>query len=144
MNVESILKAKGHAVETIRPGSRVEVAVHLLAAKGIGALVVSVDGERLDGVLSERDVVRGIVKYGPRLLEMPVSRVMTKTPPVCSPDTGIREAMAEMTRSRHRHLPVVQDGVLRGLLSIGDVVKHRLEEMELEASVLRNAYIARR
>lgn len=144
MNVESILKVKGHGVETIRPGSQVEIAVHLLAAKGIGALVVSADGKRLDGVISERDVVRGLVKYGPRLLEMPVSSVMTEASPVCSPDTGIRDAMAEMTRSRHRHLPVVRDGVLRGLLSIGDVVKHRLEEMELEASVLRDAYIARR
>ncbi len=144
MNVESILKAKGHSVETIRPDALVELATHRLASKGIGALVVSADGQRLEGVLSERDVVRGLVKHGPRLLEMPVSTVMTKGAPVCSPDSSIRDAMAEMTRTRHRHLPVVQDGVLRGLLSIGDVVKHRLEEMELEASVLRDAYIVGR
>lgn len=144
MNVESILKVKGHAVETIRPDAPFELAVHLLATKGIGALVVTADGRRVEGVLSERDVVRGLVRYGNRLPDVRVSAVMSRTPPTCSPDTSIRDAMAEMTRTRHRHLPVVRDGVLCGLLSIGDVVKSRLEEMELEASVLRDAYIMRR
>ncbi|MBW3556975.1 MAG: CBS domain-containing protein [Actinobacteria bacterium] len=144
MKVEVILAAKGHAVETIRPDANVAIAVHRLTSQGIGALVVSADGERLDGVLSERDVTRGLARHGSGLLEMKVSAVMSKAVPVCSPETTIKEAMAEMTRSRHRHLPVVQNGVLRGLLSIGDVVKHRLEEMELEASVLRDAYIVGR
>lgn len=144
MKVERILDAKGHAVETIRPDATLEIAVHRLTAKGIGALVVSADGQHLDGVLSERDVARGLARHGGRLLEMQVSAVMSKGVPVCTPDSTIRDAMAEMTRSRHRHLPVVQDGTLRGLLSIGDVVKHRLEEMELEASVLRDAYIVGR
>lgn len=144
MKVRDILKAKGQAVETIRPDAPLDLAVHRLSALGIGALVVSADGEHLEGVLSERDVVRGLVKHGPRLLEATVSAVMSKSAPVCSPDSSIKDAMAEMTRSRHRHLPVIEDGVLRGVLSIGDVVKHRLEEMELEASVLRDAYIARR
>lgn len=144
MKVETILEAKGHAVETIRPDATLDLAVHRLTAKGIGALVVSADGRRLEGVLSERDVARGLAKHGPRLLEMQVSAVMSKSVPTCTPDTAIRDAMAEMTRSRHRHLPVIQDGVLRGLLSIGDVVKHRLEEMELQASILRDAYIAGR
>lgn len=144
MNVQSILKAKGQSVETIRPDAVLELAVHRLAAKGIGALVVTADGRQVEGVLSERDIVRGLVKHGPRLLGMPVSSVMSKEAPVCSPDTSVRQAMAEMTRSRHRHLPVVQGGALQGLLSIGDVVKHRLEEMEMEASVMRGAYIVRR
>ncbi len=144
MQVATILTAKGHAVETIRPEATVDMAVHRLTSQGIGALVVSADGRRLDGVLSERDVVRGLVKHGPRLLEMPVSSVMSKAVPVCTPGTTIKDAMAEMTRSRHRHLPVLEEGVLRGLLSIGDVVKHRLEEMELETSVIRDAYIVGR
>lgn len=144
MNVKSILEAKGYSVETIRPDATLDLAVHRLAAKEIGALVVTADGRRLDGVLSDRDVTRGLARHGGRLLEMQVSRVMSKQVPVCSPDTSIRDAMAEMTRSRHRHLPVVEGGALRGLVSIGDVVKHRLEEMQLEASVLRDAYIAAR
>ena len=144
MKVETILKAKGHSVETIRPDATIDLAVRRLAAKGIGALVVSTDDRRLEGVLSERDVVRALVRHGPRALETRVGDVMSKVVPVCTPGTSIRDAMAEMTRSRHRHLPVVEDGVLRGLLSIGDVVKHRLEEMELEASALRDAYIVGR
>ena len=145
MRVRDILKAKGESVETIRPDATVDMAVHRLATLGIGALVVSSDGVHLEGVLSERDVVRGLARSGDRrLLEATVGAVMSKSVPVCSPDTTIAAAMAEMTRSRHRHLPVVENGELRGLLSIGDLVKHRLEEMELEASVLRDAYIARR
>lgn len=144
MKVRDILSTKGHAVETIRPDARIDLAVHRLSGLHIGALVVSADGRRFEGVLSERDVVRGLAKHGARLMEASVSAVMSKSVPVCSPDSTIKEAMAEMTRSRHRHLPVVEDGVLCGVLSIGDVVKHRLEEMELEASVLRDAYIAHR
>jgi CBS domain-containing protein len=89
-------------------------------------------------------VVRELARNGPRAPKATVAAVMSKAVPVCSPETSIKDAMAEMTRTRHRHLPVVENGELSGLLSIGDVVKHRLEEMELEASVLRNAYIARR
>ena len=143
MKVGSILDAKGRSVETIRPDASVDLAIHRLTDKRIGVLVVSADGRRLDGVISERDLVRAIAHHGPRLFEMPVSKVMSPAV-VCSPDTTIRDAMATMTRTRHRHLPVVADGVVVGLVSIGDVVKHRLEEMELEASVLRDAYIATR
>lgn len=144
MNVEAILESKGREVEIIRPDATVDLAVHRLTALGIGALVVSADGRTLDGVLSERDVVRGLAKHGGRLLSLPVSTVMSKGVPTCSPHTAIKDAMAVMTRTRHRHLPVVLDGELRGILSIGDVVKRRLEEMELEASILRDAYIAGR
>jgi CBS domain-containing protein len=144
MKVRDILKVKGRSVETIRPDATLDLAVHRLAALGIGALVVSADGTHLEGVLSERDVVRELARNGPRAPKATVAAVMSKAVPVCSPETSIKDAMAEMTRTRHRHLPVVENGELSGLLSIGDVVKHRLEEMELEASVLRNAYIARR
>ncbi len=144
MKVDAILDAKGRSVETIRPDAPLDLALHRLATKEIGALVVSADGERLEGVLSERDVIRALAKHGNRVLTMQVSGVMSKWVPTCAPDTSIRDAMAEMTRTRHRHLPVIEGGLVRGLISIGDVVKHRLQEMELEASVLRDAYIAGR
>lgn len=144
MKVAAILKAKGGQLETIGPDVGVAVAVHRLTALGIGALVVSADGEKLQGVLSERDVVRGLARHGTRLVGMRVSDVMSTVVPTCTPDTTIVDAMAEMTRSRHRHLPVLEGGRVRGVVSIGDVVKHRLEEMQLEASVLRDAYIAGR
>jgi CBS domain-containing protein len=143
MKVESILDAKGRSVETIRPDAPVDLAIHRLTDKRIGALVVSADGSRVEGVITERDVVRALARHGTRLLELPVARVMSPAV-VCAPDATIRDAMATMTRTRHRHLPVVADGAVVGLVSIGDVVKHRLEEMELEASVLRDAYIATR
>jgi CBS domain-containing protein len=143
MNVVDILEAKGRSVETIRPDAPIGLAIHRLSDKRIGALVVSSDGRRVDGVLSERDVVRALAHHGSRLVEMPVSKAMSPAV-TCRPDSSIRDAMATMTRTRHRHLPVVEAEHLVGLVSIGDVVKHRLDEMEMEASVLRDAYIARR
>ena len=144
MNVESILKVKGSEVQTVSPDALAVFAVHKLTTAGIGALVVSADGVRLEGVISERDVVRGLSRHGARLLDLPVADVMTRRVPVCSPDDTLAHVMAEMTRTRHRHLPVIRDGRLRGLVSIGDIVKHRLEELELETSVLRDAYRASR
>ncbi|MGH8887970.1 MAG: CBS domain-containing protein [Egibacteraceae bacterium] len=144
MKVEVILKAKGHAVETTGPEATVGMAVRRFTTMGIGALVVSADGHRVDGVISERDVVRGLNKHGAALLGMRVADVMSQSVPVCSPDDSIKQVMAQMTRTRNRHLPVVDGGTLCGLVSIGDVVKHRLEEMELETNVLRDHYIARR
>lgn len=141
MKVEGILKSKGSQVETIGPDALVMLAVDRLSTKGIGALVVSGDGRSVDGVMSERDVVRGLARHGPRLLELPVSDVMSRHVPVCSPDDTLKHVMAQMTRTRNRHLPVVSDGRLAGVVSLGDIVKHRLEELELEANVLREAYI---
>ena len=144
MNVESILKVKGREVETISPEALTVFAVHKLTTTGMGALVVSTDGERLEGVISERDLVRGLSRHGTRLLDMPVAEVMSRRVPVCSPDDSLSQVMAEMTRTRHRHLPVIRTGRLCGLVSIGDIVKHRLEDLELETSVLRDAYRAGR
>lgn len=144
MNVESILKVKGSEVETVSPDALTVFAVHKLTTAGIGALVVSADGVRLEGVISERDVVRGLSRRGVRLLDLPVADVMTRRVPVCSPDDTLAHVMAEMTRTRHRHLPVIREGRLCGLVSIGDIVKHRLEDLELEANVLRDAYRASR
>ncbi len=144
MKVESILKSKGRDVQTVAPDLSLVMATHQLSSRGIGALVVSEDGRRVDGLLSEREVVRGLVKHGVGLLDLRVRDVMTQSVPVCTPQDTIRDVMAEMTRSRNRHLPVVDGGALCGLVSIGDVVKHRLEELELESLVLRDAALRHR
>ncbi len=143
MRVNDILQKKGRHVETIRPDAKVFMAVHRLRMQNVGALVVSRDGERVEGVLSERDVVRGLARHGADLLDMSVVAVMTRAVPVCAPDDLLTTVMAQMTRTRNRHVPVVDNGRLCGIVSVGDVVKHRLEEMELETSVLRDAYLTR-
>lgn len=144
MKVESILKGKGRSVETVRPDVSIVMALHKLITMGIGALVVSDDGTRVGGVLNERDIVRGLNKHGSRLMDMQVGDVMSKGVPVCSPDDSLKRVMEEMTRTRNRHVPVVDDGKLCGLVSIGDVVKNLVEEVELEVGVLRDAYIGGR
>ena len=143
MRVNDILQKKGRHVETIRPDAKALMAVHRLRMQNVGALVVSRDGERVEGVLSERDVVRGLARHGADLLDMSVVAVMTRAVPVCAPDDLLTTVMAQMTRTRNRHVPVVDNGRLCGIVSVGDVVKHRLEEMELETSVLRDAYLTR-
>ncbi len=142
MKVEGILKAKGTEVETISPDATVPLALHKLSTMGIGALVVSTDGREVLGTVSERDIVRALNRHGERILELKVADVMSRGGPVCTPDESLHDLMADMTRSRHRHIPVVEGGQLCGVVSIGDVVKHRLEEMELEVNVLRDHYIA--
>ena len=144
MRVDAILRAKGGAVETIRPDAKVQMAVHRLRMQNVGALVVCRDGERVEGVLSERDLVRGLARHGANLLEMSVVAVMSRNIPTCGPQDSLAFVMDQMTRSRQRHLPVLEGGRLCGIVSIGDVVKHRLEEMELETHVLRDAYMTHR
>jgi CBS domain-containing protein len=139
MRVSSILKAKGTHVETTRPDTTLFSVVWARKTKGIGALVVSEDGATPLGVVSERDIVRGLTEHGPQLLGLPVSRVMTSPVITCAPEDTVTALMARMTRHRIRHLPVLEGGRLRGIVSIGDVVKHRLDELELEANVLREA-----
>ena len=144
MKVQAILRNKGSVVETIRPDAKILMAVHRMRMQNVGALVVSRDGERVDGVLSERDIVRGLTNHGAGLVEMSVVAVMSRTVPTCAPGDSLTSGMSQMTRTRNRHVPVVEDGRLCGILSVGDVVKHRLEEMELETNVLRDAYLTRR
>lgn len=144
MKVEGILKIKGAEVQTIESDASLVMAVHRLSMMGIGALVVSDDGGGVDGILAEREVVRGLARHGAHLLDLRVRDAMARSVPVCSPHDSIRDVMAEMTRSRNRHLPVVDGGVLCGLISLGDIVKHRLEELELEAQVLRDVAIRHR
>ncbi len=143
MRVETILEKKGRHVETVAPDASLQLAVHKLTVNNIGALVVSPDGQRVEGVISEREVVRGLAKRGAGLLDATVASAMSRGVPVCSPHDLLTAVMGQMTRTRNRHLPVVDKGRLCGIVSIGDVVKHRLEEMELEVNVLRDHYIAR-
>ena len=110
----------------------------MLNRERIGALVVSEDGTDVAGVLSERDIVIAIGRYGEDLLSRPVDEIMTRNVITCDPDDTVGELMAEMTNRRIRHLPVVADGRLRGIVSIGDLVKNRLDEVEFEASSLRS------
>ena len=144
MKVREILDAKGQGVVTIRSDATLSPAVHRLALERIGALVVSDDGVRVAGILSERDVVAGLARDGADLLAAGrrVADLMTHNVITCGPDDTEKWLMAEMTRRRVRHLPVLDDGRLVGIVSIGDVVKSRLGEVELEATVLREAYIA--
>jgi CBS domain-containing protein len=143
MKVENILQSKGWAVETISTGATMNHAIHRLTSAGIGALVVSDDGETFLGMLSERDIVWALSRRGAEILGLYVADCMTRGGPVCAPNDTLQDAMGEMTRRRQRHLPVLRDGKLCGLISLGDVVKYRLDELELEASVLRDAYITR-
>ncbi|MFC4942847.1 CBS domain-containing protein [Pseudonocardia sp. GCM10023141] len=147
MKVSDILKIKGHAVETVHSWTPVTEAIRRLAGPPqIGALVVC-DGEgrgRVEGLLTERDLIKALHRAGPAVLERSVGDLMHRHVPVCAPDDSLAHLMAEMTHTRQRHLPVVRDGVLCGLVSIGDVVRHRLDEMRLEADVLRDMYLAHR
>ena len=138
MDVETILRSKGRAVATIRPDDTVGSAVEALVSGNIGALVASEDGEAVDGIISERDVVHALARHGPALLEQTVAEVMTRSVVTCDPTESVAELMAEMTNRRIRHLPVVRDGKLCGIVSIGDVVKNRLDEIEYEARSLRS------
>lgn len=141
MNVETILKTKGAAVVTIAPSATISEAVALLSRKRIGALVVSTDGREPLGILSERDIVHGLGQRGASLLDAKVDELMTRSVITCAPQDRLADLMALMTERRIRHLPVLDGGRLAGVVSIGDVVKNRLDEMEWESSSLKT-YIA--
>ncbi|WP_085915363.1 MULTISPECIES: CBS domain-containing protein [Pseudonocardia] len=145
MKVSDILRIKGDSVHTVLSWNTIgEAATRLSGPPAIGALVVSDDGfrERVAGIISERDIVRRFATEGAGLTRLTVADVMTRAVVTCSPDDSIAEVMVLMNRWRHRHLPVVQNGKLCGMVSIGDVVKQRLAEMSTETGVLRDIYIA--
>jgi CBS domain-containing protein len=142
MRVADILGRKGGAVHSVLAWRPVSVAIERLDEEGIGALVVCAEGQSLRGIITERDIVRGLRRHGPALLDMRIEDVMTRYVVTCEPDERITTAMARMTHGRHRHLPVVEEGRLVGMVSIGDIVEHRLREVELETGVLRDAFIA--
>jgi CBS domain-containing protein len=142
MRIQSILDAKGSRVEAIDVNVRVEEAARRLADLGIGSLVVC-DGAVVVGILDERDIVLGFAKHGRALSEVKVSELMRRDPVTCTPDQNVREVMALVTGRRVRHVLVIGPLGPCGIVSIGDVVKHRLHETELEVSVLRDYARAR-
>jgi CBS domain-containing protein len=141
MLIQRILSAKGGEVLTVPAATTVADAVAQLAEHRIGALVVSDDGETVAGILSERDVVRALATQRNKVLGRSVADLMTVEVFTCGPDATAEELMALMTEQRIRHVPIVADGKLAGIVSIGDVVKHRLGELENETQVLHE-YIA--
>ncbi|MDA3033379.1 MAG: CBS domain-containing protein [Actinomycetota bacterium] len=144
MNVQSILVHKGDVVATIAQTATLHQAVEQLSSRGIGALVVSGDGKAIEGIISERDVVRAVASGGAPGLDGSVGSVMSIDVVTCSVSHGIDRLMSLMTERRIRHLPVVDDkGQLTGIISIGDVVKARLTELEDENQALSN-YISGR
>jgi CBS domain-containing protein len=133
VQISQLLRHKGREVATIDGSESVRTALGVLAEKGIGALVVSSDGRHVDGIVSERDVARGLHSHGAGLLAEPVSSLMTAEVHTCTPASSVHDLAQTMTDHRVRHVPVVDDdGALIGIVSIGDVVKARLDELESE------------
>ena len=141
MNVATILKLKGRTVATARPESTLMDIATKLNAKKIGAVVVVGDNGHVDGIVSERDVIRAIAESGAGALQRPVSEFMTANVVSCHESSALDELMELMTQGRFRHLPVMEDGSLVGIVSIGDVVKNHVAEVEMEASSMRS-YLA--
>lgn len=138
MYVREILSAKGRNVVTIEPATTLAAAAKILADNRIGALVVTGAGGRIVGILSERDIVQALAARGAPALDAPASEVMTRKVATCSAADTISSIMERMTEGKFRHVPVVEQGQLAGIISIGDVVKHRLMEMEREQAALRD------
>jgi CBS domain-containing protein len=143
MTARTILKRKGTDTVTIHDGELIATAVNVLAQENIGALIVTDDVERVMGVLTERDIVRSLANRGAQTLKRTVHELMKSQTATCTLDDNVKDLMQIMTRQRVRHLPVMEDGVLRGIVSIGDLLKHRLEEIETEQQVLRERLMAR-
>jgi CBS domain-containing protein len=142
MTIQNILRHKGNKVVTISPDTKIATAAHRLRLERIGAIVVTGDGGRVEGILSERDIVHGLTEHDAAVADLPVSALMSRNVHTCGPDAEIRDVMHLMTLHRIRHVPVVENGELRGIVSIGDVVKSRLQDMELEANVLHDYFVA--
>jgi CBS domain-containing protein len=138
MNVKIILAAKGDNVVSIEPTANLADAAKLLSEHRIGALVIRGAGGRLSGVLSERDIVRAVSEHGAEALTLPVGQVMTRNVMTCGEDDSIADIMEQMTSGKFRHLPVLKDGKLVGVVSIGDVVKQRVGEIERESQEMRD------
>jgi CBS domain-containing protein len=145
MKVADILKGKGkQSVMTVRPTETIEGLAQRLRLAGVGAMIVSEDGQSLDGIISERDVAYALPAHPGHLHTLKVSELMTKAVITCRPDDAIADVSKIMTVRRIRHVPVIENGKLVGVISIGDVLKYRLSEIELEANVLRDIAIAGR
>lgn len=141
MQVSVLLQTKGTEVVTVRPDATIAEVAIVLAEHRIGAVVVTVDGRSIDGVLSERDIVRALARPDDRMLAATAHSLMTAEVVTCEPDTTVEELMSTMTERRIRHVPVVVEGRLAGLVSIGDVVKHHIASLEHETKAMHD-YIA--
>jgi CBS domain-containing protein len=142
MNVAAILKGKGRAVATARPDISLQAIAEKLATKKIGAVVIVGSNGKLAGIISERDIIRAIAATGPESLARPVAEFMTREVVTCAEGDTLDQLMATMTAGRFRHVPVLEDGALVGIVSIGDVVKHHIAEVEMEASAMRTYLVA--
>lgn len=143
MHVSDILAAKGDQVHTVKPGLSIENLVQRLRMERIGALVVSESGTTVDGIISERDVAHGLAEFGADVLSRKVEDLMTRAVATCTSNEPLAHIAKLMTHRRIRHVPVVEGAKLVGMVSIGDVVRYRLDELELESNVLRDYAVAR-
>lgn len=141
MNVATILKHKGRAVATLNPSATLQDVAEKLSLKRIGAIVIVGDGGSVVGIVSERDVIRAVARSGVDALRQKVSDVMTREVESCCESDPVDELMEAMTKGRFRHLPVIEDGALVGIISIGDVVRNHVAEVEMEVSAMRS-YLA--
>ena len=136
MRISDVLRVKGAGVVTVSPDTRVEALLAVLAEHRIGAIVVSADGARVDGIVSERDIVRALARRGAAVLAEPVTAIHTTEVHTVEPEASLEDVERLMTERRFRHVPVVVDGALHGIVSIGDVVKERIGELETERTSL--------
>jgi CBS domain-containing protein len=143
MRIGDLLEQKGSAVVTIDGGATVAEVIAVLARHRIGALVVSADGRHIDGIVSERDIVRHLERERKDLLDRPVRTIMSTPVHTADPADEVATVMATMTNTRIRHLPVTKDGTLVGIVSIGDVVKHTIEQLERDRKLLEDYITAR-
>jgi CBS domain-containing protein len=141
--VRDLLDVKGDEVLQVPPDMSIERVAQRMRERRVGAFVVSEDGERLDGLITERDIVLGMARRGGAVVHLRATDLMQHSVVTCAPSDSIRSAMTLMTQNRVRHLPVVEGGRLRGIVSIGDVIKSFVDDSDLEARVLRDAYLAR-
>jgi CBS domain-containing protein len=136
MRISDVIRAKGNAVVTVQPDMDVRALLAVLAEHRIGAVVVSGDGTTVDGIVSERDIVRALADRGAAVISEPVSAIMTIEVQTCTPETPVMELMSVMTHGRFRHVPVVVEDRLVAIVSIGDIVKNRVGELEIERDSL--------
>jgi CBS domain-containing protein len=142
MKIGDVLKRKGSGVVTMRSDATIDTVVRRMRLERIGAVIISPDGKSVIGILSERDILHALAEHGTALLALKAEDLMTREVLTCGLEDTLQSVMVKMTHRRIRHLPVVEQGQLAGIVSIGDAVKSRLEEVELEANVLRDSYLA--
>ena len=138
MTISIILAAKGREIVSVEPGTTLSSVVALLAERRIGAVLILGVDRRIIGIVSERDIVRALAELGAAALDNPVSRFMTRRVSTCTEGETIASIMERMTEGKFRHVPVVDQGRVVGIISIGDVVKHRLNEMERDSAAMRD------